>query len=57
MEDPEHELTQLVACMRAIGHPISADGEDRARRILTGELTEDQAYAELQAKYEQPPAS
>ncbi|MDH6236293.1 hypothetical protein [Cryobacterium sp. CG_9.6] len=54
MKDVEYELGQLVACMRAIGHPIDDDDAiDRCRRILTGELSEESAAAEIWAKYEE----
>ena len=52
MTDVEYELNQIVAGMQAIGHPIAdADSIDRCRRILTGELTEEQAAAEITAKH------
>jgi hypothetical protein len=53
MNDVEYQLGQLVACMRAIGHPIDDDAIDRCRRILTGELSEEDAAAEIWAKYEE----
>ena len=52
MTDVEYQLGQVVAGMRATGHPIDDDAVDRCRRILTGELTEEQAAAEIWAKYE-----
>ena len=54
MTDVEYELSQLVACMRAIGHPIDDVAADRCRRILAGELDEEDAVAEIWARYAQP---
>jgi hypothetical protein len=54
MTDVEYELSQLVACMRAIGHPIDDVAADRCRRILAGELNEEDAVAEIWARYAQP---
>ena len=50
----DNVLAQIEKGHQLAGHCPDDDAMDRARRILTGETTEDEAYAELHAKYGMP---
>jgi len=43
-------MAQIDKGQQLAGHFPDADALDRARRILTGEITLDEAYAEIDAK-------
>ncbi|WP_167047503.1 antitoxin VbhA family protein [Salinibacterium sp. ZJ454] len=57
---PEQVAQRLVEIRKGQelgGHHPSADALDRARRILVGEITADEARAEILAKYSEPDPS
>lgn len=43
-------LVEIDKGQQLAGHFPDSDALDRARRILIGEITEDEAYAEIDAK-------
>lgn len=47
----EASLAEIEKGQQLAGHYPSAEAMDRARRILTGEITYEEARAELAAKY------
>lgn len=53
---PEEAVVRLVEIEKGqqlAGHFPSDEDLDRARRILTGEITPDEAYAELEAQLQE----
>jgi hypothetical protein len=50
-EEIEARLVAIEKGQQLGGHSPSPEAMDRARRILTGEITEEQAIAEILAKY------
>jgi hypothetical protein len=51
VHDIDEAMAEIEKGQQLAGHYPDADALDRARRILIGELTEDEAYAEVDAKY------
>ena len=49
--DVEETLAQIEKGQQLAGHFPEPDDMDRARRILTGEITQEQAFAEIREKY------
>lgn len=48
----EDELTFLEVALRGQGAGVAADAFTRARRVLDGTLTPDEARAQIAAKYD-----
>jgi hypothetical protein len=44
-------LVQIDKCQQLAGHFPSAEALDRARRVLIGEMSLDEAHAEILSKY------
>ena len=51
VRDIDRAMAEVEKGQQLAGHFPDADALDRARRVLTGEITVDEAYAELDAKY------
>ena len=51
MRDIDRAMAEIEKGQQLAGHFPDADALGRARRILLGELTEVEAYAEIEAKY------
>ncbi|MEO7017567.1 MAG: antitoxin VbhA family protein [Leifsonia sp.] len=49
-DDADVRLVEIEKGQHLAGHFPDADALDRARRILVGEITPDEAYAEIDAK-------
>jgi hypothetical protein len=49
--DVDQDMAMIEKSQQLAGHFPDAEALGRARRILEGELTEAEAYAELDAKY------
>ena len=49
--DVAEAMAQIEKGQQLAGHFPDADALGRARRVLTGEITADEAYAELDALY------
>ena len=49
-EEAAARLVEIEKGQQLAGHFPSAEALDRARRILIGEITPDEAYAEIEAK-------
>jgi len=49
--DVEETLAQIEKGQQLAGHFPNQDALDRARKVLTGELTEQQALQEIRMKY------
>lgn len=50
---PAETIAFVVGALRARGHVVDADTTDRIAQILAGDLTAEQARAEMAAKYRQ----
>ena len=51
MVDVEQVMAEVEKGHQLAGHFPSREALNRGRRVLLGETTEEQAYAELDAKY------
>jgi hypothetical protein len=49
--DVDQDMAMIEKSQQLAGHFPDAEALGRARRVLEGELTEAEAYAELDAKY------
>ena len=51
LRDVDQAIAQMEKGQQLAGHYPDAEALDRAFRVLTGEISSNQAYAELAAKY------
>lgn len=51
--DVDEAMAQIEKGQQMAGHFPDAAALDRARRVLTGEMTRDDAIAEIKRKYDQ----
>jgi hypothetical protein len=49
--DVERDMAMIEKAQQLAGHFPDAEALDRARRVLEGEITAAEGYAELDAKY------
>lgn len=50
-DEADARLVEIEKGQQLAGHFPNQEALGRARRVLTGEITPDEAYAELDAKY------
>lgn len=49
--DIDQEMAMIEKSQQLAGHFPDGEALNRARRVLTGQITVEQAYSELEAKY------